>query len=161
MNDVRRKLLIAGILLAAALTASGIALYTIAQAAYPLVVQDAWTSSEAGGAPQDTFPVGSLVFLNEQLFYPETYDGTGMPLSFLYAVTITDPNNTPLVVAVGAGTINPGDTLVVSAGGSIPFGSPPGTYTASGLVMNGFPSQMGPDWELYAEPVDVTFTVTS
>ncbi len=156
------KKIIAGMALIAVTLASGIILIAVSQATYPLVVQDAWTSSDAGGSPQTEFPVGSLVFLNEELFYPETYYGDGAAtINFLYAVTISDPNNTPVIVSVGAGFIDPGQIVVVSAGGSIPFGSMTGTYTASGMVMNGFPSQMGPDWELYAEPVDVTFTVTS
>jgi hypothetical protein len=84
----------------------------------------------------------------------------GPPTGYLLIVEIFNPQNYVVFIGFITDVIDPGATKKAGSGYQIPAGASTGTYTVRIFVWNGWPSQMGPNWESLSDPGEKTFTVS-
>ncbi|MEM3465832.1 MAG: hypothetical protein QW566_05095 [Candidatus Jordarchaeales archaeon] len=110
------------------------------------------------GNPRTSFPRGSTVVVEvtiESLVY-----AYGPSTQYLLIVEIFNPQGYVVFVGFLTDVIEPGATKTAGSGYQIPAGASTGTYTVRVFVWNGWPSQMGGNWEALSAPGETTFTVT-
>ncbi|MEM1548892.1 MAG: hypothetical protein QXR44_06050 [Thermoproteota archaeon] len=124
---------------------------------YPIIITLVRTLDMTGN-PQTSFPRGSNVAV-ESTIQSQAY-AYGPPLQYLLIVQITDPNDYVVFIGFITDVIPPGGTKTAGSGYLIPVGATVGDYTVDVYVWNGWPSQMGGNFQPLSAPGRTTFQVT-
>jgi hypothetical protein len=110
------------------------------------------------GNERTSFARGTTVVV-EVTIQSEVY-AYGPPTQYLLIVEILNPQGYVVFIGFITDVIEPGATKTAGSGYQIPAGASTGTYTVKVFVWNGWPSQMGANWEALSDPGEKTFTVT-
>lgn len=124
---------------------------------YPIVITGIRTLDIMGNV-KTSFARGSTVVV-EVTIQSQVY-AYGPPTQYLLIVEIFNPQQYVVFIGFVIDVIDPGATKTAGSGYLIPTGASTGTYTVKVFVWNGWPSQMGNNWEPLADIGQTTFTVT-
>ncbi|MEM3715033.1 MAG: hypothetical protein QXF82_08810 [Nitrososphaeria archaeon] len=110
------------------------------------------------GNLKTSFARGTTVVVNVELkslvslYQPST--------KYLLIIRIDNPQGYTVFIGFITDVIAPGATKTVGSGYQIPAGASTGTYTVKVFVWNGWPSQMGSNFEVLANLGQTSFIVT-
>jgi len=124
---------------------------------YPIVITGIRTLDMMGNE-KTTFARGTTVVV-EVTLQSQVY-AYGPPTQYLLIVEIFNPQGYVVFIGFITDVIDPGATKKAGSGYQIPTGASTGTYTVKVFVWNGWPSQMGPNWQPLSSPGEKTFTVS-
>lgn len=124
---------------------------------YPITITGIRTLDILGNE-KTSFARGSTVVV-EVTIESQVY-AYGPSTQYLLIVEIFNPQNYVVFIGFVTDVIEPGATKTAGSGYQIPSGASTGTYIVKVFVWNGWPSQMGGNWEPLAAPGETSFTVT-
>ncbi len=125
---------------------------------YPIKITQIRTMDMLGNV-KTSFARGSTVVVEVKL--QSLVYAYGPFTQYLLIVRIDNPQGYTVFIGFLTDVIEPGATKTAGSGYLIPTGASTGTYTVRVFVWNGWPSQMGGNFEVLAEQGQTTFTVTT
>ncbi len=143
-------------IVALALTLTIIAVATVLANSYPIII-DSIATKDLEGNTKTTFSRGEVVVIETTLKANPSYYFAA-PVDYLEIVEVFYGAQV-MNLLLTRDSISSGETKTFGGGYRIRDYDPTGTYTVETYVWNGFPSEMGADWEPLAAPKTKTFKV--